>query len=317
MKKNLIILLLISSFISLYGMQKEVIDEEKLKSKDQQISWQNLPLELKQYILSLVSSAKSMEGIFEDLSNAAKVNKEFRSLAKDLVYDPKVVENLAKRYIEQNPGKAYNDFIMAISQGNQSIVKALVNTGIEVNPLPETAEHEPILFLPIIYNHKEIVEILIDAGSDVNAKNAVNRTMLMAAANSSSKEIVRMLLTAGSDVNARDCNGNTALIKASSKEIAQMLIEYGADVNAKDERGNTPLIKAAENNRRDVVELLLNKGANPNSVNTYGEDALMCIEEELCKLNFQKKKSGGQLPEMDSLIASAEEIIKMLKNTQK
>jgi len=45
--------------------------------------------------------------------------------------------------------------------------------------------------------------------------------------------------------------------------VAEILIDNGAEVNAVDECGSTPLHWAAGDGRRDVAELLIQRGACP------------------------------------------------------
>jgi len=73
---------------------------------------------------------------------------------------------------------------------------------------------------------------LIESGADVNAKdNLFGRTALMIASFYGHKEVVELLLKKGADVNAKDKNGRTALMIASKKghkEIVELLKFYGA-----------------------------------------------------------------------------------------
>jgi ankyrin repeat protein len=58
--------------------------------------------------------------------------------------------------------------------------------------------------------------------------------------------------------------GDTPLIDAAGKEMVELLIQNGADVNAENVYSETPLVYAVWGNQRDKAEVLLNNGANPN-----------------------------------------------------
>ncbi len=80
------------------------------------------------------------------------------------------------------------------------------------------------------------------------------------------KEIVELLLEKGANVNAVGQGGSTVLHHAVSAkncqvEIVKTLIEKGGDVNVADEGGYTPLHCAAFNGHKEIVEFLLEKGA--------------------------------------------------------
>jgi ankyrin repeat protein len=67
-------------------------------------------------------------------------------------------------------------------------------------------------------------------------------------------------------VNARAKNGQTALIYAASApddrtEVVQLLIEKGADVNAKDKMGMTALAYALKKRDLELFKILMESGA--------------------------------------------------------
>lgn len=87
------------------------------------------------------------------------------------------------------------------------------------------------------YGHKEIVEMLLDKGADVNHKDEDGYTALIIAADFGHKDTVRLLLDRGADVNAQTGNGETALTIAvgqKHKEIAQILQNHLDQLNQVD-----------------------------------------------------------------------------------
>ena len=66
--------------------------------------------------------------------------------------------------------------------------------------------------------------------------------------------------------------------------ILQGLLDRGADVNAKDSGGNTALIWAAWYGCVDVVRLLLDNGADVNVKNNFGDSALALAENTVAEL---------------------------------
>ena len=89
------------------------------------------------------------------------------------------------------------------------------------------------------------------------------------------QEVIR-LLQSGMEVNKKDDNGWTALHFAAQNncyEQAKVLIEYGAEIDSQDSIGNAPLFKALfsyAGNDTGLIKLLLEKGANPDLKNYYG-----------------------------------------------
>ncbi|KAK0636444.1 ankyrin repeat-containing domain protein, partial [Bombardia bombarda] len=94
------------------------------------------------------------------------------------------------------------------------------------------------------------------------------RTPLQKAVETGNLELVNVLLNAGADVNApaARARGGTALQLAAIcgfLEIADILVEAGANINASpgEVDGRTALEGAAEHGRIDMLHFLLQKGA--------------------------------------------------------
>ena len=110
-------------------------------------------------------------------------------------------------------------------------------------------------------------------------------TPLLYAARDGRMDIVRMLLDAGAEVNQRDANEIPPLILAITNnhpDVARFLIDRGADIKAVDWYGRTPLWAAVETRNMDVdnatfvnsidrqpfldlIQVLLERGADVNA----------------------------------------------------
>ena len=103
----------------------------------------------------------------------------------------------------------------------------------------------------------------------VNAYSHDSWTPLHLASFFGHKEVANLLLARGADVNARSrstrfAKENTPLHAAAANQqvgVAEVLLAHGADVNAKDGSGFTPLAVAASSKNDLMVVILLEKGA--------------------------------------------------------
>jgi ankyrin repeat protein len=128
---------------------------------------------------------------------------------------------------------------------------------------------------------------LLRRGADVNARADLspghNMTLLQTAVwHDWGTEAIQLLLDAGADVDARDSRGDTALTYACQNPlgpnplVVKMLIQAGAEVNARGSKGRTPVMFAALcDNTTQVVELLLASSADVSARDSMGWTALM------------------------------------------
>lgn len=78
------------------------------------------------------------------------------------------------------------------------------------------------------------------------------------------QEIIRQKGANWSSVSDYDKTLLIYAVKAQRKDIVALLLENGADVNKNDRIYYTPLMYAVKNNDYEMSELLLKNGANPN-----------------------------------------------------
>jgi ankyrin repeat protein len=105
---------------------------------------------------------------------------------------------------------------------------------------------------------------------DVNSRDELGNTALIAAAGQGYEELVSLLLSHGADVNAQSKDGTSALMAAAmsgSQSIAEKLLEGGAKINLKRGNGETALFDAVNAGHTTMVGWLLEQGADPNIQN--------------------------------------------------
>jgi len=132
------------------------------------------------------------------------------------------------------------------------------------------AQSEPSLNAPAKSGELAQVEAMLKVGADVNAHDKYGRSPLVIAVQADHKDVAEVLIAHGADVNNIPCIRKSLLCTQSvpdvlplevvaNKEMADLLIAHGANVNAYDTLGNTPLATARNN---EIAELLLAHGAD-------------------------------------------------------
>jgi ankyrin repeat protein len=124
--------------------------------------------------------------------------------------------------------------------------------------------------------HKAIVEMLLRAGADPNAKGNLVGCAPRAALMMNHKDVLQILLEQKTDRNDADQWYGTPLHEASLTgqfEMVSLLLESGANPNVQGGIFGTALLASAWEGTARIVELLLQKGADLNA-QEYGKTAL-------------------------------------------
>jgi uncharacterized protein len=196
---------------------------------------------------------------------------------------------------------------VASQNGSGAVVRRLLKAG--ANPNLALLAGETPLMVASRSGSADVVEQLLAAGANINAHGARGQTALMWAVAQKHPQIVKGLLSHRADVQARSDTYNevmavsphglleynrtiphgndTALMFAArvgDLESAKLLVASGADANDSDAWGVTATILAAHSGFSDVVEFLLDKGANPNLATpgfTALHEAIMRRDEKM------------------------------------
>eukprot|EP00753_Platysulcus_tardus_P002112 PLAT11614.17.p1 GENE.PLAT11614.17~~PLAT11614.17.p1 ORF type:complete len:873 (-),score=344.32 PLAT11614.17:252-2870(-) len=122
-----------------------------------------------------------------------------------------------------------------------------------------------------------VVEALLAAGADLEAKNAPGSTPLMIASVNGRAEPVKALISAGAAVNAVDNEGMTALMEAARnghKRVVRLLLVHGAEAGLKDKAGKSAEQRATESGHGDVADII-RAGAAAARAAIAAEDAVV------------------------------------------
>jgi ankyrin repeat protein len=150
--------------------------------------------------------------------------------------------------------------------GNFEAVQELLVNGIDPNIHDD--DDCTALYYASKHGHLNIVRELLEHNAPVNEPNWCDATPLHVC---STEEIARLLIQNGSgaetNMEAREAENNTPLHYASDNgfaDVVQELINNGADINSKCDCEWTPLHWACQNGHPKVVQILIDHGASIN-----------------------------------------------------
>jgi len=130
--------------------------------------------------------------------------------------------------------------------------------------------------------HTGILNLLISAKADVNAKDKDGTTALMAASARGHLEAVKALIDAGASVNEQNDDGHSALMFAYNgktqvetlwERYTQLLSENNGQEDQADDGSTGPIIQEALANHTNLVNFLIEKGADASLKDKEGHVA--------------------------------------------
>jgi len=188
-----------------------------------------------------------------------------------------------------------NPFVRAAQEDDLEALTALI-AGMDVN-LRDTRSGTTALEHAVRNANREMVQLLLYSGANVNAKNAAGETVLMMLDGDATSDLVWDLINAGANVNLKDEEGNTALMRAATSnnlETLKALIDSGAEVNARNKQGVNALMEAASEGHVNTVRALVLAGADINATAEDDKTALdMAAENDhLPVVRFLKSKGA-------------------------
>jgi ankyrin repeat protein len=199
--------------------------------------------------------------------------------------------------VNEKPLSSSDVLHAAVTNGNKDVVHMLINAGADLNA--KNGNDETVLHSLAKGGHVEILEVLskagvdisdalhvaaehgsekmflaaLDAGVDINSKTQNGEAIVYSAARGGNANILKFLSNSGVDTSS----ASEVAARYKSLKAARAAIKAGADVNSIDQHGETMLYAAARTGHTEMVNMLLEAGADgqtgnadtPLSVATY------------------------------------------------
>jgi len=152
------------------------------------------------------------------------------------------------------------DLFEAAALGRTADVRALLDTD-AAQVRATSADGFSALHLSAFFGRAETAAALIERGADVDAcaTNGSELKPINSAAAGGHRELVELLLDHGAEIEARQRGGFTALHSAAAGgngELAALLVERGANVGARGDDGKTPADIASDRGHAALLDLL-------------------------------------------------------------
>jgi Domain of unknown function (DUF6438)/Ankyrin repeat len=154
-----------------------------------------------------------------------------------------------------------------------------------------------------VFDSVKVMELLINAGANPNARDADGKTPIFEANDAPD---VTALVRWGADPNARDNEGKTALFDPYFDETKPALLAAGADVSVRDKSGRTALFYQE---RESSIMVLLGAGTDIEAADSSGQTAIeqMQSEEAILALLAAGAKLPADPARLNAMIAHATE----------
>ena len=156
-------------------------------------------------------------------------------------------------------------FMLACAKNHIETARILL-PGSDINSVA-SKDRFTALNLAVCKGHYKIVDMLLDEGADIEKPTlmlGIENTPLDIAVKHRQLEVAKLLLKRGAKVSGIHRNGNSPLfwaVKRNNFDMVKLLLDAHSDPNAP-YRGYLPICEAASLGSIDIIDLLLQRGAN-------------------------------------------------------
>ncbi|XP_067661057.1 ankyrin repeat domain-containing protein 50-like [Haliotis asinina] len=195
----------------------------------------------------------------------------------------KYILSLNKMDIDSRGERERTPLITAGLKGHKDVVELLVENGADLSLTDKRGDN--ILHFACDKGHVKVVEYVLSLHKvDINSRGRWKKTPLLTAGHNGHREVVELLLRNGANLALRDASGDNILHyicwEGYVDFVKYVLSLHRVDINQKGWKERTPLLSAAFKGHKDVVELLVQNGADLSVKDYAGDNILHYISRE-------------------------------------
>ena len=157
------------------------------------------------------------------------------------------------------------------------LINQIIENGLDINEPDSISSYTPLYF-SCAKNNKEVFDLLISKGVDVNKLSINNLSPLDIAVSSNNKYFVTTLISFGANVHHVNNFKSNCLTHACyniKNEMIIILIQAGAKFNNFDKLFGSFLLKIIEDNNIDIALHLIRGGINLDAHDQYNNNIIM------------------------------------------
>ncbi|KAJ9585838.1 hypothetical protein L9F63_020540 [Diploptera punctata] len=263
--------------------QKNKLEAELKIEREMRLLLQQQNLELLQYVKDkepppgiFVNKVRELADLTEIISNCGAEKIFLTAVKTNNVESTKLLFN----WVYADNELKSRALAEAVTFGYSRILQLLLDAGVDVNA---TYKEITPLYRAAEFGRIELCRALIEAQASVDIGHFPKEAPLHVAAKKGHVDICKELINAGAYVNIKDEEKMTPLHVAVNKghaSVCEALIEVGAEVNTENEYKVTPLHTASMKGHLQICRILIEAGAEVNGRGTYSWSPLHAAAAE-------------------------------------
>uniref|UniRef100_A0A093X7X1 Ankyrin-3 n=1 Tax=Talaromyces marneffei PM1 TaxID=1077442 RepID=A0A093X7X1_TALMA len=205
-------------------------------------------------------------------------------------------------YINQH-GKSI--LAMAVDKDWSEVVDSIIN---KISEKERRKDMEQAVLSATQKGHVESLAILLNHSENIPVTDKFGRSLLSIAIHFKHKDVVELLLAPGIDIDHTDHFNRTPVFHSVAEhgKFLSELLSHGADVNAQDFDGKTALVRACMLNTSPCVEALLEAKAKTAVVDCRGRGALYWACRQSSLQIFDKIATALREEDREAFLQQAE-----------